>query len=78
MKRISHTSNSFKEAQEWEIQQQIKMTPDQRFAAAKELRIRACGKNVPNLKDCYEKNKKNRFSPHVISFLSLLYKYKVE
>ncbi len=58
MKRISHKSKNFKEAREWDIQQQINMTPDQRFAAAKELRIRAYGKNVPDVKDCYEKNKK--------------------
>jgi hypothetical protein len=40
MERVVHKANGFKEAEEWDIQQQVAMTPEQRLRAAKELRDR--------------------------------------
>jgi hypothetical protein len=37
---VVHIAKGFKEADEWDIQQQVSMTPQQRLAAAKELRDR--------------------------------------
>jgi len=51
MKRILHKSKSFKEAEEWDILQQIRMTPEERQAAAAELRHRVFGKDAPDVRD---------------------------
>ena len=40
MERVCHKAKGFKEADEWDVQQQIAMTPEQRLAAAKILRDR--------------------------------------
>ena len=41
MERVVHKSNGFKEAEEWDIEQQVSMTPEQRMEIAKVLRDRA-------------------------------------
>ena len=58
MKRILHKSRSFKEAEEWDIQQQISMNPQERLQAAKILRERVFGKNTPDVREYHERNKK--------------------
>ena len=58
MKRIVHKSHSFKEAEKWDIQQQINMTPQQRLEAAKELSKRVYGTNLLDVREHHERNKK--------------------
>ena len=55
-KRIVNITKNFTDAEKWDIEQQINMTPDQRFAAAKELRERFYGKNQPGVREWYQKN----------------------
>jgi len=52
MKRIFHKSKSYREAEAWDIQQCIRMTPDERQAAALELRKRVYGRNAPDVREC--------------------------
>ena len=40
MERVVHLAKGFKDADEWDIRQQVSMTPEQRLRAAKELRDR--------------------------------------
>lgn len=51
IKRIVHKAKNFQEAEEWDILQNIRMTPEERQAAAKELRIKFYGNNVPDVRD---------------------------
>jgi hypothetical protein len=55
MERIYKKSNSFKEAEEWDINQQLSMTSEERQAAAKELRERVYGPNPKDVKDSIRK-----------------------
>jgi hypothetical protein len=50
MKRIVKKSNDFKDAEEWDILQHIKMSSEERQKAASELRMRVYGKNAPDVK----------------------------
>jgi len=43
------------EAEEWEILQQIRMTPSQRQAIAKKLREKFCGKKNPDVLEYHRK-----------------------
>jgi hypothetical protein len=53
MERIVHIAKSFKEAEEWDFQQNISMTPEERLEAAKELKERVYGKNSPDVRAFY-------------------------
>jgi hypothetical protein len=44
MRRIFHKSKNHEEADLWDIQQQISMTPTQRQKAAKAIRLRVYGR----------------------------------
>ena len=50
MERVVHKANGFKEAEEWDIEQQVSMTPEQRLRAAKELCDRFYPANVPDVR----------------------------
>jgi hypothetical protein len=50
MERVVHKAQGFKEVEEWDIQQQISMTPEQRMRAAKELRDRFYPANAPDVR----------------------------
>jgi hypothetical protein len=50
MKRVFHKSKNFKEAEEWDVLQHARLTPEQRLKAAAELKKRAFGKNVPSIR----------------------------
>lgn len=50
MKRVLKKSRSFKEAEQWDILQNVQMTPEQRQEAATELRKRIYGKNAPDVR----------------------------
>ncbi len=49
--RVVNKAHSFDEAQEWDILQNIRMTPDERRAAAKELKRRAYGETCPDVRE---------------------------
>jgi hypothetical protein len=50
MERVYHKSNNFEEAESWDIDQHIQMTPEERQEAAKELRKRVYGENPADIK----------------------------
>lgn len=58
MKHIVHKSHNFNDAEKWDIQQQINMTPQQRMDAAKKIRERVYGKNSIDIREYHERNKK--------------------
>jgi hypothetical protein len=58
MKRIVNIAKGFKEAEAWDIKQQIEMTPDERLRASRVLRERFYGKNCPDVREYYKRNKK--------------------
>jgi len=51
MKRIVNIAKNAAEAEKWDIIQQIKMTPQERMAAAKELQIRVYGERTIGLRE---------------------------
>jgi hypothetical protein len=53
MERVVHISKSFEEADEWDIQQQLAMTPEQRLQAAKELRDRFYPADAKDIRACH-------------------------
>lgn len=55
MERVFHKASSFKEAEEWEILQQIRLTPEQRQAIAAELKRRIFGENPPDVREAHRK-----------------------
>jgi hypothetical protein len=50
MERIVNKAKDYKEAEKWDIIQQIKMTPEQRQQIAKELKRRFYGDNTPDVR----------------------------
>jgi len=54
VKKVVKISKSFKEAEEWDIEQQITMTPQERQRVAKELKRRVYGKNTKDVRECYK------------------------
>ena len=57
MERIVHISRSFKEAEEWDIQQNFEMTPEERLIAARQLALRIFGKDQPDVREYYNQNR---------------------
>ena len=55
MRRIVKKSNDFRDAEEWDILQHIKMSSEERQRAASELRVRVYGKDVPDVKESCRK-----------------------
>ena len=55
MKRslVVHKANSFKEADEWDVKQQLAMTPQERFDAVKVLRERVYPKDAKDVRACH-------------------------
>ena len=50
MKRIVNKAKNNKEAEKWDIHQQISMTPEERQKAAKELKKKFYGANPPDVR----------------------------
>jgi hypothetical protein len=50
MKRVFHKSKDFKEAEEWDVFQHARLTPEQRLKAAAELKKRVFGDDVPRIR----------------------------
>jgi hypothetical protein len=55
MKPIVNKAKSFKEAEQWGIQQEISMTYKARMAAARQLKERVYGKNVKDVRECHKR-----------------------
>jgi hypothetical protein len=51
MERIVHKSNSFKDAEAWDIIQQTTATAEERLKAAEELKRRYFGSACPDVRD---------------------------
>ena len=51
MERICNKAKNFKEAEDWDIEQQLHMTPEERQEAAKVLRERVYGQNTVDVKE---------------------------
>lgn len=51
MDRVAHKSHSFAEAAEWDIRQQLEMTPEERQAVARALRERVYGPASPDVRE---------------------------
>ena len=49
-KKIFHKSKTHKEAETWDVRQQIEMKPEERQRAAKELKKRFYGPNVQDVR----------------------------
>jgi hypothetical protein len=47
---IVNKAVGFRKAREWDIKQQLSMTPEQRQRAAKELKLRFFGKKSPDVR----------------------------
>ncbi|MBC8180928.1 hypothetical protein H8E88_07375 [candidate division KSB1 bacterium] len=50
MKRVVNIAKNFKEAEEWDIEQQVNMTPQERMEAARILRENFYGKKIVSLR----------------------------
>ena len=55
MDRVAFKTNSFEESEKYDREQQRRMTPDQRLAAARILQQRYYGKNVKDIRECFPK-----------------------
>ncbi|MEJ5351539.1 MAG: hypothetical protein WHS65_08110 [Melioribacteraceae bacterium] len=51
MKRIVNIAKSHAEAEEWDIKQQISLTPEERQRIAYELKIKAYGRNTKDVRE---------------------------
>lgn len=54
MMRIVNIAKSHKEAEEWDIKQQISLKPEERLKIAYELKIKVYGKNTRDVKETRE------------------------
>ncbi|MEA3420418.1 MAG: hypothetical protein U9Q97_01925 [Acidobacteriota bacterium] len=54
IKRIVHKAKTFKNAEEWDILQQIRMSPEERQAVSFALRKRVYGSNPPDVREAYK------------------------
>lgn len=53
MERRVHKANSFQAAAEWDIEQQIRMTPKERRAIARQLKERVYGRRIRDVRSCH-------------------------
>jgi hypothetical protein len=58
MKRIVNIARNHQEARDWDIQQAISMTPEERKAVALELKRKVYGVDSPDVKEA-ERMKRN-------------------
>jgi len=55
MERIVHIAVDFQDAEQWDIQQQLAMTPDERLEAAHQLICRHYGTDLPDVRDSHRR-----------------------
>jgi len=51
MERVINKSKSYKDAEQWDILQHIRMTPEERQAVVDRLRERVYGTDVPDVRE---------------------------
>jgi hypothetical protein len=51
MERIWNKAKNYKEAEDWDIEQHLRMTPEERQDAAKELRKRVYGNKTVDVRE---------------------------
>lgn len=54
IKRIVQKAKTFKKAEEWDILQQIRMSPEERQAVSFTLRKRVYGSKSPDVREAYK------------------------
>lgn len=54
MERIVHKARDFREAAEWDVAQQVRMTPRERWQAARRLKERVYGRNTKDVRACHQ------------------------
>jgi hypothetical protein len=54
MERIVHKARDFREAAEWDVAQQVRMTPRERWQAARRLKERVYGRNAKDVRACHQ------------------------
>ena len=55
MKMVVNIATNFAEAEQWDIEQQVKMTPNERMAIAKVLRERVYGLDARDVRECHQR-----------------------
>ena len=55
MKRVFNKAKNQKEARDWDIKQQIAMTPEERFTILDKLQERVYGENRIDIKNAHKK-----------------------
>ena len=53
MERVVNKAQSHQEADAWDVEQQLAMSPEERLRAAKELRDRAYPSDAPDVRECH-------------------------
>jgi len=56
MERTVNKARGFKEAEGWDILQQIRMTPQERWSVARRLKDRVYGKDAKDVRACHSTN----------------------
>ena len=54
MAMVVNIAKNFAEAEQWDIQQQVNMTPNERMAIAKVLRERVYGLGTKDVRECHQ------------------------
>jgi len=57
MKRVVHIAKNQDEAYQWDIEQALAMTPEERQEVAKELKRRVYGENPPDIREVRDTQK---------------------
>lgn len=55
MERIVNKARNFKEAEAWDMLQQITMTPQERMEVARKLKERVYGTYTKDVRECHRK-----------------------
>lgn len=55
MKKVVHKAKNFKEAEEWDILQHVRMSPEERQNVAAELRKRVYGKKSQDIREVHQR-----------------------
>lgn len=59
MERVVNKAKNFKEAEEWDIMQQINLTPEQRQEIVKELEVQVYGRSTIDVRGSSAFSKRN-------------------
>ena len=60
---IAHKSYDFREAEAWDIEQHIRMTPQERQEVARQLRRRVYGEHPPDVRESHPSDPFSGCSP---------------